>query len=124
MSDFKENITKWATNDIEIKKLNDEIKKYRLINRELSIEILTHIENNNQEDNIFKIGSLDTDIKVNCTKVQESISYKYLDSCLQQYFKEHKDKGDSYHIENLLDYIKSNRTTTLKQTLQIISSEK
>tara|TARA_Y100000389_G_scaffold103671_1_gene100561 strand:+ start:72 stop:434 length:363 start_codon:yes stop_codon:yes gene_type:complete len=120
MSDFKENITKWATNDIEIKKLNDEIKKYRIINRDLSIEILSHIEKNNQEDNIFKIGSLDTDIKVNCTKVQESISYKYLNSCLQQYFKEHKDKDDSYHIENLLDYIKSNRTTTVKQTLQII----
>ena len=56
MSDFKENITKWATNDIEIKKLNDEIKKYRLINRELSIEILTHIENTHWESmlQIFK----------------------------------------------------------------------
>jgi hypothetical protein len=43
MSDFKENITKWATNDIEIKKLNDEIKKYRIINRDLSIEILSII---------------------------------------------------------------------------------
>jgi flagellar motor switch protein FliG len=121
MEDFKSNITLWATTDIEIKKLNEKIKEYRQTNKCLTEQILKHIESNEIENNVFKISSIDTAIKLNKTKVQESISYKFLQTTIESYFSENVHKDNKYHMENLLDFIKTNRLTTEKKTLTIIN---
>ena len=120
MEDFGSNIREWTQNELEIKKLQLKINDYKYKNKKLTDNLLSHIEITNQEDHIFKISSLNTDIKLNKTKISDSLTFKLLEFCLPLYFKENFDKSNDYHIQNIISFIKNKRTTKIKKNLEIV----
>ena len=120
MEDFGSNIREWTQNELEIKKLQLKINDYKYKNKKLTDNLLSHIEITNQEDHIFKISSLNTDIKLNKTKISDSLTFKLLEFCLPLYFKENFDKSNDYHIQNIISFIKNKRITKIKKNLEIV----
>jgi hypothetical protein len=123
MENFGLKITEWTKNDLEIKKLQKQLNEKKEQNKNLSNDLLIEIQEKNLNDNIFKISSLKQDVFVRQIKVSDSLSLKYLEFCIAEYFKENSDKSNSFHLENLLTYIKQKRTVKTKTSLEIKSSE-
>lgn len=113
MSDFNKNILQWVEYDNSIKSKNNDIKEIRLKRDNLEISIIQHIQENNLQDNIFNITSLNTQLKMNTSSIKESISYKFLENILLKYFNNDIDKTN-----DLLNFIKNNRNTTEKFSLK------
>ena len=112
MSTFNRNILEWINYDNTIKTKNDDIKKLRLKRDNLENSILQYIQENNMEDNVFNITSMNTQLKVNKTNTKETISYKFLETTLMKYFKNETKTKD------LLDFIKNNRNCVEKINLR------
>lgn len=122
MSNFSSDISEWAKTNDEINLLNEKIKHMKKINNEKMNHVLSYIHENNLDKNVFYLDSLDINIKLSEKKVSESISYKYLDDCINKYFDNNKDKPDDYHKENLLNFIKNSRTSKCVYLLKTIKS--
>lgn len=119
MENFGKNLTTWTNNDMDIKNLQKKINDIKQTNKILSETIFEHINSNNLQNNVFKISSLNKDVVVKKTKVNDSLTFKFLESILSEYFKNHNDKSNEYHSENLLNYIKENRNQVVKYNLEI-----
>tara|TARA_B100000212_G_scaffold235905_1_gene179454 strand:+ start:533 stop:880 length:348 start_codon:yes stop_codon:yes gene_type:complete len=113
MAEFNQNIMKWVEYDNQIKSKNEEIKEIRSRKDTLEGSILEFIQNNNLEDNLFNISSMDTQLSMNKTTVKETISYKFLESTLLKYFD-----NDSEKSNDLLTFIKNHRTSSDKICLK------
>lgn len=122
MENFGLKITEWTKNDLEIKTLQKQLNEKKEQNKNLSNDLLMEIQEKNLNDNIFKISSLKQDVFVRQTKVSDCLSLKYLEFCIMEYFKENSDKPNSFHLENLVTYIKQKRTVKTKTSLEIKSS--
>jgi len=120
MENLSNNMSEWAKTQLQLKEYNDKIKILRNQNNDRMNLILTDIEKLNIENNVFQMSSLGVNIKVNKTKQHESISYKYLENCINEYFIENINRDDKYHLDNLLNFIKQKRKTTIKSNLTII----
>ena len=112
MSTFNRDILEWINYDNTIKAKNDNIKDLRLKRDNLEISILQHIKENNMEDNVFNITSMNTQLKVNKTNTKETISYKFLEITLMKYF------NNETKTKELLDFIKNNRNCVEKINLR------
>ena len=99
MSTFNRDILEWINYDNTIKSKNDDIKDLRLKRDNLETSILQHIQENNMEDNVFNITSMNTQLKVNKTNTKETISYKFLETTLMKYF------NNETKTKELLDFI-------------------
>lgn len=121
MDNFSDDISVWAKNQIIIKQKSDEIRSLKNTNNEMMNKLLFDIKEKNIDNNIFQITTLDVNIKVQNTKIQESITYKYMDKCIEDYFNEYVNKDDTFHKDNMLNYIKQKRKTTIKSNLTIIN---
>ena len=120
MENFKEVITQWTQNELEIEKLQNQLKQLRLKNKERSIDLLNHIHEHKLTDNLFTISSLQKKICVRESKTAEHLSFKFLQACLESYFQENPCKNDEYHLQNLIQYIKSKRSTSIKENLEMV----
>ena len=112
MSTFNRNILEWIDYDNTIKAKNEAIKELRLKRDNLETSILQHIQENNLEDNVFNITSMNTQLKVNKTNTKETISYKFLETTLMKYF------NNETKTKDLLDFIKNNRNCVEKINLR------
>jgi len=118
MAEFNNNILEWVNYDNEIKKNNEVIKGIRLKKELLETNMICFIKENNLEENVFNISSLDTQLKVNKTAVKESISYKFLESSFMKYFYEPDFDGDCKKTKALLEFIKKSRGCSEKISLK------
>ena len=71
MSTFNRDILEWNNCDNTIKAKNEDIKELRLKRDNLENSILQHIQENNMEDNVFNITSMNTQLKVNKTNTKK-----------------------------------------------------
>tara|TARA_B110001469_G_C9621149_1_gene309591 strand:- start:136 stop:498 length:363 start_codon:yes stop_codon:yes gene_type:complete len=120
MEEFGKNLTNWTQNDIEIKNLQKKINDIKQTNKLLSENLFEHINSNDLSGNIFKITSLNKDVTVKKTKVNDSLTFKFLECMLLEYFTKNNDKSNEYHSENILNYIKENRQFSIKFNLSLI----
>ena len=113
MAEFNQNIMAWVDCDNQIKTKNDEIKAIRSKKDNLEGSIVGFINENNLQDNVFNISSMDTQLQMNTTNVKETMSYKFMENTLLKYFDNDCDKAN-----DLMTFIKNNRTSSDKVSLK------
>ena len=112
MSEFNTNVIKWIDYDNEIKKYNDKLKSLKSEKNSLEVDILSHIENNNLQQNIFNLPSYSSKLKYNKNKSYETMTNKYLIDKFTKYFN---DEDKALHLFN---FLKEERSLTSKCCLK------
>ena len=113
MAEFNKKIMAWVDYDNQIKSKNNEMKELRSKKDIMESSIVDHIQENNLQDNVFNISSMDTQLSMNTTSVKETISYKFLENTLLKYYDNDCDKAN-----DVMTFIKNNRTSSDKVSLK------
>ena len=108
MSEFNSNVIKWMDFDNEIKKYSDKMKTLKSEKNSLEVNILSHIENNNLQENIFNLPSYSSKLKYNKNKSYETMTNKFLIDKFTKYFN---DEDKAIHLFN---FLKEERSLTSK----------
>jgi len=94
--------------DNEIKKYSDKMKTLKSEKNSLEVDILSHIENNNLQENIFNLPSYSSKLKYNKNKSYETMTNKFLIDKFTKYFN---DEDKAIHLFN---FLKEERSLTSK----------
>ena len=113
MAEFNKKIMAWVDYDNQIKSKNNEMKELRSKKNIMESSIVDHIKENNLQDIVFNISSMDTQLSMNTTSVKETISYKFLENTLLKYYDNDYNKAD-----DVITFIKNNRTSSDKVSLK------
>lgn len=113
MTDFNRNIIDWCEYDNNIKSKMEEVKALKSKKDELEKNIVCYINENNLQESVFNISSLDTKLQYHKSSVKESITLKFLENSLLKYFENDFDKTNE-----LMDFIKNNRSCSDKISLK------
>ena len=113
MTDFNRNIIEWCEYDNNIKSKMEEVKTLKSKKDELEKNIVCYINENNLQESVFNISSLDTKLQYHKSSVKESITLKFLENSLLKYFENDFDKTNE-----LMDFRKNNRSCSDKISLK------
>jgi len=113
MADFNRNILEWCECDNIIKTKMEEVKNIKSKKENLEKNIVSYINENNLQESIFNISSMDTKLQYHKTSVKESITLKFLENTLLKYFDNDLNKTNA-----LMDFIKNNRNSSDKYALK------
>ena len=78
MDDFGQLLTQWTQIELDVKKLQEQIKEKREQRQKRSEKAIQFIQDNDLDDNVFKISSLQRDVQLKHTKIKELLTYKFL----------------------------------------------
>ena len=95
---FENQIQQWVLIDNELKKMNDRSKELRDKRSQLCDNITKYADNNNMSASVIKIS--DGKIKFANTKIQEPLTFKYLEKSLSEVIK-----NDS-QVKLIIEHIK------------------
>ena len=112
MDTLQKNLYQWTKLDLELKELNKKCSDIRKKKDILQSRICPIIQSEKLEDNIFSIPALKTNVLFKEQKTSESLSYKFLEEKLNDYF----DTPDK--TELLIQYLKDNRKTETTYVLK------
>lgn len=99
---FEYNIQQWVQLDNELKRLNQQVKQIREQRNLLEMKITNYAKNNNMKESIFQINN--DKLKIIDTKVQEPLTFKYLEKTLGEIIK------DENKMKLILEHIKQKRS--------------
>ena len=99
---FNDSIIEWVKIDNVQREYLDKLKELREKNK-LSDSLVNHIQENDMESNVFKITSLDTNVQMTKTNVQESLTFKLIEECLYEYL------NDQSKTDDIINLIKNRR---------------
>ena len=105
MDTLQKNLLQWTKLDLELKELNKKCSDIRKKKEILQSRICPVIKSEKLEDNIFSIPALQTNVLFKEQKTSESLSYKFLEEKLNDYFDTPEKTG------LLIQYLKDNRKT-------------
>jgi hypothetical protein len=112
MESLQKNLLQWTKLDIELKDLNKKCLDIRKKKDSLQSRICPIIQSEKLEDNIFSIPALQTNVLLKEQKTSESLSYKFLEEKLNDYF----DTPDK--TELLIQHLKDNRKAETSYVLK------
>ena len=98
---FENQIQQWVLLDNQLKQLNEKVKDLRYKRNDLEENITTYASENNLSNATVKIS--DGKLKFTNTKVQEPITFKYLETCLREIIK------NEDQVTKIVDYVKNKR---------------
>ena len=98
---LQDEIKNWVSKDNEIKLLNERIQELRKNRDVYSNNILTYVETNNMYNNKVKIS--DSTLQFSSIKQQQTLSYRFLESCAQEYFLNNEK------TKEFINFVKSKR---------------
>ena len=98
---FENQIQQWVLIDNELKKMNDRSKELRDKRTQLCDNITKYAANNNMASSVIQIS--DGKIKFANTKIQEPLTFKYLEKSLSEVIK------NESQVKLIIDHVKSNR---------------
>ena len=101
MTSFEDNIKQWVSIDNELKKINEKAKILRDQKNNLSQSITNYATNNKLLTSLIQIS--DGKLKFGNNKLQEPLTFKYLEKCLLELYQ------DQEKVNKILSYIKQNR---------------
>ena len=110
----EEQIKRWVTLDNQVKQLQNQIQVLREEKDDLTNSLITHFDSLNKKYPIINIS--DGRLSFIQVKQPNALSYKFLEQCLVEYFK------NSDNTKVLLDYIKSKRTYTINKTIKRVNN--
>ena len=109
-AEFISNIKKWVTLETQIKKANQQLNSWRDEKSELADKIIHYMEENKITDK--PIGLSDGNIKVVERKIYTSLSFGYIEECLDKLI------GDKEKVDTIIDYIQQNREADVVHELK------
>jgi len=98
---FENNIQNWIIYDNKIKQLNGELNQLRNSRKDLGTSILQHVTTERLDNATVNIS--DGNLRFINTKNYTPLTYKYLQTCLMDYFKNDKI------VSEFILYMKENR---------------
>ena len=98
---FEDNIKGWVAIDNKIKQFNDELTSLRETRRDLGTRILQHVTTERLDNATVNIS--DGSLRFVNTKTYSPLTYKFLQKCLIDYFK------DERIVNEFILYMKENR---------------
>jgi len=113
MDELQQNMFQWTKLDKELKELNQAAALIRKQKDDLQKKLCPLIQQNNLQDNVFSIPSLQTNVTFKEQKVSESMSYKFLEEKLTTYFETPEE------CLQVIQYLKDNRK---KETSFVLKS--
>ena len=121
---MEEEIVKWIHYDNKLKEYNEKSKKLREEKDKMSEKIFEYYDvysqsetKKNSELPQFNVPALKAKLCVNQTTHYESLNYKFLTKCLEEYF------DSSEKAEEIVDYIRGKRTHESKIALKRESTD-
>ena len=109
-SEFQKNIQSWVTLDNQIKTLNQQVKELRSNRNSLTNNIFNYAESNNLENAVIQIS--DGKLKFQNVKSTSPLTFGFLKQCLNECIQ------DSNQVDELIEYIKSKRTTRMNYDIR------
>ena len=109
----EEKIKRWVVLDNQIKQLISQIQLLKDEKNDLTNSLIEHFDKLNKNYPIININ----DGKLSFIQVKQpnALSYKFLEQCFADYFKNNKNDSNN---KLLLEYIKSNRTYSINKTIK------
>jgi hypothetical protein len=101
---FDETMAEWVHVDNKIKQLNDQLNELKEEKNEISDKLNDYVETNSVDKKSINVNLKDSQIKFITTKVPQTLTFKYLEKCLNEIITDEEQVGQ------IIEYIKSNRT--------------
>ena len=111
---IEEQIKRWVILDNQLKQLQSQIQALKDEKLDLTNSLITHFDSLDKKYPIININ--DGRLSFIQVKQPNALSYKFLEQCLIEYFK----NNDNTKV--LLDYIKSKRTYTINKTIKRVNN--
>ena len=112
---LEDNIKTWVSLDNEFRRINKKLQEIKSKKNEVNDNIITYFHENNINSPTINIS--DGKLQLIETKQANALTYKFLEECLNDYFKDEKQ------TEKLINFIKSKRSYNLNQSLKRIYNE-
>jgi hypothetical protein len=99
---FENQIQQWVSYDNQLKNLNEKVKELREKRNELEGNITNYVSTNNLSTSMVQIS--DGRLKFVNTKVQEPLTFKYLEKTLGEVIK------NENQVKIIMEHLKQKRT--------------
>jgi|694.fasta_scaffold135638_3 hypothetical protein len=103
MLNFNETIAEWVHVDNQIKELNMKISELKEEKNNVSDKLNEYVENYEVDKKSINVNLKDSQIKFVTTKVPQTLTFKYLEKCLDEIIT------DKEQVTQIIEYVKSNR---------------
>jgi hypothetical protein len=113
MSSFEQQLHQWVSIDNQLRLLNDKIRVLREAKTKISESVFTHIKENNLSNSSIQIS--DDKLKFALTKVQQPLTFKYLEKSLSQIIK------NESQVNQILNYLRDKRETKIVPEIKRIT---
>ena len=107
---FESKIQQWVSLDNQLKQLNEKVKDLRDKRNDLEENITSYASENNLSNAIVKIG--DGRLKFANTKVQEPLTFKYLERSLGEVIK------NEAQVKLIMEHLKQKRSFKIVQEIK------
>jgi hypothetical protein len=111
---FENQIQQWIQMDNQLKQLNEKTKELRDKRNTLEEKITDHAFSNNLSDATVKIS--DGRLKFVNTRVQEPLTFKYLEKTLSEVIK------NESQVKLILEHVKQKRSSKIIQEIKRFSN--
>lgn len=111
---FENQIQQWVQIDNQLKQLNDKAKELRDKRNSLKQNITTHAFSNNLSNSTVKIS--DGKLRFVNTKVQEPLTFKYLEKTLSEIIK------NESQVKIMMEHIKQKRAVKVVPEIKRFSN--
>jgi hypothetical protein len=111
---FEEQIQQWVSLDNQMKQLNDRVKEIRDKRNTLEEKIIHHVSSNNLSSVTVQMNK--DKIKFVNTKVTEPLTFKYLESSLNDIIK------NNTQVEQIMEHIRKKRTIKIVPEIKRFSN--
>ena len=113
---FENQIQQWVSVDNEIRNINEKIKTLRDTRNTLSENIIDYANDKNLANTNSVIKISDGKLKFVNTKIQEALTFKYLEKSLAEIIT------NPAQLKVIVDHLKKNRTTKTVQEIKRYSN--
>jgi hypothetical protein len=113
---FENQIQQWVTIDNELRNLNEKIKVLRDNRTTLSENIIIYANDKNLANANSVINISDGKLKFVNTKIQEGLTFKYLEKSLAEII------NNPSQLKLIIEHLKNNRTTKTVQEIKRYSN--
>jgi len=101
--DFNDSMSKWVNIDNRIRQLNEQLSELKEEKNDISDKLNEYIEVRSIEKKTINVNLKDSQIKFVTTKIPQTLTFKYLESCLTEII------DDEDQVAQIIEYVKSNR---------------
>ena len=95
---LEQDIQKWVYLDNQLKTMNDSIKDIREKKNKYGENIINYVKTHNKTNSVIQIT--DGLLKFHDTTIQQSLTFKYLESCLNDLFEKNEVNRIIAHVKN------------------------